>query len=98
MSTTRVSAHRVGGWEAPSRIKVDLGNRLANTVVDSFVNVGLVGESRHKAWSPQFAIDLSLSLGVGMGLQRFSILTCSVPVDIPVLRSVRLLLIFTCSI
>jgi len=43
MSTTRVSAHRVGGWEAPSRIKVDLGNRLANTVVDSFVNVGLVG-------------------------------------------------------
>jgi hypothetical protein len=44
MSTHRVSATRVsGGWEAPSRIKVDLGNRLANTVVDSFVNVGLVG-------------------------------------------------------
>jgi len=44
MSTNRVSATRVsGGWDAPSRIKVDLGNRLANTVVDSFVNVGLVG-------------------------------------------------------
>jgi len=44
MSHNRVSATRVsGGFDAPSRIKVDLGNRLANTVVDSFINVGLVG-------------------------------------------------------